>query len=93
MGGGALIKEPYYAMTSGFNPGGTADHQATRLALRLTCTKEVTLFCRTQAQADDMKCRVEEVLRWAGCFPVKKYIKRLTIHATQAQPVKLEVKK
>jgi hypothetical protein len=86
MGGGPLVDyERALHPVNGFGStrsrvrSAKTDSDAVRLALKIASGTKVTFLCATEAQKVGMMRRVERLLLDAGVFPVKKYMKRLTV--------------
>jgi hypothetical protein len=84
MGGGEWIRGNYsdyeHATTarSSARSSKTRD-QAIKLALQLATGTAITFVCGGVNEGERMRENVEALLRWAGCFPVKKYMKKFKV--------------
>ena len=76
MGGGPLVD---YGLYKGVYSTGRARAIAVKLALQLASGTGVTFVCTSKVEGERMGANIEALLRWAGCFPVKKYMKKFKV--------------
>ena len=82
MGGGPLV-DYRTLVRRGYIGGGKTTDQAIKTALQLATGCGVIFVCATKAEGERMRQRVEGVLYWAECFPVKKYTAKFEIKAVK----------